>query len=522
MQISATGSIDVMREQLDEALRGWKADQVEIHKLRAQIAWLKRQLMGRKSERRPDLITGKLFEDSLAEDPPVEAPADPETKSSRPKRAPRKVGGRRKLPDDLPRQVTEIYPPAGECHCSICDIAKIEIGREVSEQLEYQPGSLLVLRVERVKLACPGCHEGVSCAALPPRPIDRGLPGPGLLAFVLTSKYSEHSTLYRLEDILKRHGLSVARSTMCGWVGAAAMLLDPIVQEMRRELLAGKYAQSDDTGVRLLGGQKEGGSKRSHLWVYRWGKGLVIYDFTKSRSRDGPLAFLGDFEGYLQADAYSGYDVIFKSGRVKEVGCWAHTRRYFIKAEDSDPELATEMVGMIRALYRIETLAKDDGLTPDARLALRQERSIPILDAIWKWLDDQSQTVLPKSALGQAITYTKNQWEALKIYTSDGQLEIDNNPSERAMRPVAVGRKNWLFFAGEAGGKRAATIFSLVTSCKDLGLDPFAYFKDVLDRVSDTPQSRVRQLTPRGWKAARDQMAALEPALPTTATASQA
>jgi len=457
-QVSEEVRIDVVQAQRDEALRALKEGLAEIQKLRAQVVWLLKQLMGRKSERRPDLLTGNLFEDMPVEEAPAETSSEQDTEPYAPKRPRRKVGGRRRLPDDLPRKTTEILPPAKECHCDRCDVDKTEIGREVSERLEYHPGSLFVLREERVKMACPSCHEGVACAPLPARPIDRGLAGPGLLAFVLTSKYAEHGTLYRLEDILKRHGLTIARSTMCGWVGAAAMLLEPIVQEMRRELLAGNYVQSDDTGVRLLGGQKEGGSKRSHLWVYRWGKGLVIYDFTKSRSRDGPLEFLGEFGGYLQADAYSGYDVLFKSGRIKEVACWAHTRRYFIKAEDSDPELSTEMVGMIRALYRVERLAKDEGLTPEARLALRQERSVPILDAIKQWLDDKAQTVLPKSALGEAITYT---------------------------------------------------------------LDPFAYFKDVLVRVSDTPQRRIGELTPRGWKAARDQSKAAVAALAATETPSR-
>ncbi len=509
MSEAGAHELEAMREQLDEALRMLKAERATRVKLEAQVAWLVKQLMGKKSERRTDANTGDLFDfDEVAAD----AASEPDTADEEPddptppppSRNKRKVGGRRKLPEDLPRRTTKILPPDEECHCVSCDLAKTEIGREVSERLEYQPGSLLVLREERVKLACPGCHEGVACAPLPPRPIERGLPGPGLLAFVLTSKYAEHSTLYRLESILERHGLSVARSTMCGWIAAAAMLLEPIVKEMRRELVAGKYVQADETPVRLLKSAEKSGSSKSWLWLYRWGDGLVLYDFKRSRSGDGPKLFLEGFEGHLQVDGYGGYDVIFKSKRVVRVACWAHARRKFIDAEATDPDLAIEMVGMIRVLYRIEKLAREKGLSPDERLALRRERSVPMLKSIEEWLLAKEREVLPSCALGEAIKYAVNRWAALQVYTTDGHLEIDNNSAERAIRPVAIGRRNWLFFAGEAGGERAATIFSLVTSCKELGVDPFAYLRDVLNLVSTTPQSRIHELTPRGWKAARE------------------
>lgn len=501
-------SIAVVLEQRDEALRLLKQERARIQKLEAQVAWLTKQMFGRRSERRTDSLTGNLFPP-----PPAEADADTsesEEESVAPKRtrASRRVGGRRKIPDDLPRQVTEIMPPEDECRCARCEVQKQEIGREITERLEYQPGSLFVLREERVKLSCPTCQQGVACAPLPARPIDRGLPGPGLLAFVLTSKYGDHSTLYRLEQILERHGLAVSRSTMCGWVAAVATLLDPIVQEMKRQVIACGYVRSDDTSVRLLGTPSEGGgSSKSYVWLYRGGRGLVLYEFRRGRSRDGPSGFLADFEGYLQVDGYSGYDeLIAKSnGRIIRVACWAHVRRYFIKAEKSDPELAVQMLGMIRALYAIEREARRKDLEPPERLALRKERACPILVRIGEWLESNKDSVLPSSPMGEAVTYTLGQWDALRRYAEDGILEIDNNFTEQAVRPVALGRKNWLFFAREAGGHRAATIFSLVHSCKELGIDPFAYLKDVLDVVSTTPQSRVHDLTPLGWLESRRQ-----------------
>ena len=509
-----------LREQIDELTKLLKEKHARIEKLEGQIAWLTKQLLGRKSERR-DPNTGELFPEIPAEadgdaasgaNSPEEASA--ELPPPAPPRPRRKVGGRRKLPEDLPRRVIEIRPPEQECRCGSCDADKTEIGREVTERLEYEPASIYVIREERVKLSCPKCQQGVACPPLPPRPIERGLPGPALLAFTLTSKYGDHSTLYRLEGIFGRHGIDVSRSTMCGWIGSAVTLLEPIVKEMRRQLLATGYIKSDDTAVRLLSGADENGSSNSYLWLYRGEPGLTLYDFRRGRSRDGPERFLGQFRGYLQVDGYAAYDRLFQSGLIVRVGCWAHARRYFIKAEDSAIELATEMVGMIRALYRIEDRAK--GLGPEERRALRQKESVPLLRLIKEWLDKQSQEVLPKSPIGEAISYTLGQWKALQVYTTDGRLDIDNNSTERAVRPVAIGRKNWLFFARESGGERAAVLFSLVTSCKELGIDPYAYLADVLDKVSVVPTSRIHDLTPLGWKQAR---AAAVPASLTAASA---
>ena len=496
-----------LREQLEVALGVIKDERAKNLKLQGHIAWLMKQLMGRKSERRLDTNTGDLFA-GLDVDQPDAASGESEVAEEAPsavgatKKPRRKVGGRRKLPEDLPRQTTEIRPPEAECRCGRCDVEKREIGREITERLEYKPGSLIVLREERIKLSCPKCQLGVVCPTLPPRPIDRGLPGPALLAFILTSKYGEHSTLYRLESILERHGVDISRSTMCGWIAAAVSLLAPIVKEMRRQLLASGYVKSDDTSVRLLGAREEGGSSSSYIWLYRGSRGLTLYDFRRGRSRDGPERFLEGFEGHLQVDGYAAYDQLFRSGRMVRVGCWAHARRYFVKAEDTAIDLATAMIGMIRVLYRIEDQARD--LPPAERQALRQRESVPMLRMIKEWLDAKSREVLPKSPIGEAITYTLGQWEALQVYASDGRLDIDNNTTENAVRPVALGRKNWLFFAGEAGGQRAAVLFSLVTSCKELGVDPYAYLADVLDKVSVVPVSRIHELTPLGWKQARE------------------
>ena len=474
--------------------------QRENQHLEQRVQYLIRKMYGPTSERlSPDQLRLAFAEDQTEPPPPEDmAPDDEEALEPRTKR--RKRGhGRAPLPKDLPRERVEHEPAPEDLVCSCCGEAKCRIGEETSEELEYIPASMLVVEHVRGKYACRSCEEGVVIADPPVRPLEKGRAGPGLLAKVVVAKYGDHLPLNRLEGIFARHGVHLARSTMCDWVRDVAGLLSPIVKEMRRGILSTELVQTDDTPVQVQTGGPR--TKRGFIWVYHAPeRDEVVYDFTRSRAREGPERILQHYKGYLQADAYSGYDRIMARSGVVEVGCWAHARRKFVEAMDSSPDRATAVVAAIRRLYMIEREAKI--LSPEDRQAMREERARPILETMEEGLELLDQLALPQSPLGKAVTYARNQWSALTRYVEDGRLPIDNNAAERSMRRVAVGRKNWLFAGSPAGGERAAVLYSLIESCRRIEIDPFAYMRDVISRVATHPMSRIEELTPRGWKAA--------------------
>jgi hypothetical protein len=322
----------------------------------------------------------------------------------------------------------------------------------------------------------------------------------------LVSKYADHLPLHRLEKIFGRHGIDLSRQTMCDWIGAVADPLSKIVGAQKDSVLESSTIHSDDTSLLCQENSLGGVKRRSFLWAYVGERREVVYDFTLTRERDGPLRFLGDWKGYLQVDGYSGYDELFGRGDVIEVGCWAHVRRKYFDALAGDTARASMMLALIQRLYRIESQAK--GLEPQQRAAVRRAEALPILQQIRARIDGDKQAVMPKSAMGEATTYAHNQWPALLRYLEDGRLDIDNNEVERALRCVAVGRKNWLFAGSPKGGQRAAVIYSLVSTCKLLGIEPFAYLRDVLERLPTHPADRIAELTPRLWLAARQAPAA--------------
>ncbi|MHC4539519.1 MAG: IS66 family transposase [Planctomycetota bacterium] len=469
----------------------------QIDDLQNQLEWFKRHVFGRRSEKLSlDQLT--LFQGMTAEQTatPEESSQDP---TDVPQRSKKHLNGRRPLPEDLPRERIEYHPPQEDLICSCCGQAKQAIGEEVTEELDYVPASFVVRQHVRIKYACRNCQEGVVIADLPARPIEKGRPGTGLLAHVLTSKYCDHLPLHRQEGIWKRHGVHIMRSTMCDWVRDCADLLSPIVRYMQTVILQSKKIHTDDTPVPIQDGSRRQ-TRKGYLWAYIGDKNDVVFDYTRTHSRDGPVAFLGDYSGYVHADAYKGYDAFFEKGNATEVACWAHTRRKFFDSLTTDPRRAHEMLAMIGKLYDVEQQAKEDGLDAIAIKDLRQKQSKPILEDISDCLDDWSIEVLPKSPIGQAVSYARGQWMALNQYTENGDLDIDNNLAERILRIVAIGRKNWLFAGSDAGGERAAIVYSLVASCKLCEIDPFQYLRDVLDRVSTHPAKKVAQLTPAGWK----------------------
>ena len=315
----------------------------------------------------------------------------------------------------------------------------VKIGEETSEQLDYQPASLFVTEHVRFTYACQACEGTVVMAERPAAPIEKGRPGPGLLAQVVTAKYADHVPLNRQTEIFARHGVTLARQTLCDWVAAAADLLTPLYEDLKDRLLASKVIHTDDTVVPVLDRERTA-TREGRLWVYvsDGHPADLVYDYTADRTRAGPLAFLGDFRGYLQADAYAGYDALYATGRVVEVACWAHARRYFFDAKASDPARALPALGFIQQLYAVEREVK--GADAETRRARRAEQALPVLARFRQWLDAQADVVLPKSPIGEAVGYARAQWTALTRYCEDGDLAIDNNVSERALRKVVTGR----------------------------------------------------------------------------------
>jgi transposase len=464
-----------------------------IARLQHQLEQLLRARYGKKGEAvDPDQLL--LFAHDILARPGPMSPAPRPAELA----APTPVGhGRKPLPASLPRKRIVHDVAAEDLACPECGGARRVIGEEAREQLEYVPASLIVLEHVRPKYACKACAAHVVIAPRLPEPIERGLPGTGLLAHVVTSKLADHLPLYRQEAIFRRHGVELSRSTMCDWMAACAGLLEPIVGAMTRRVLASKVIGTDDTPVTVQDRAGKG-SKTGRLWAYLGDcdNPFVVYDYTPDRSRDGPERFLKDYRsGYLQSDAYAGYDGLHARGLV-EVGCWAHARRKFHEARTSDPERSHAGIAWIGRIYAVEREAKDEG-RDDARLmAARAERSRPLLESFAAWLEGEVKKALPKSPAGEAIAYARSNWVALSRYLESPYLSIDNNATENAIRPIAVGRKNWLHLGSDRGGRTAATLLSLVQSCKSLGNEPFAYLRDVLDRVSTHPASRIDDLLP--------------------------
>lgn len=414
--------------------------------------------------------------------------------------------GRRPLPASLPREEVRHELSPEERRCPGCGEVRQEIGRDTSEQLEFVPASFKVLVHLRVKYACRRCQEHVTIAAKPPQPIDKGLPGPGLMAHTVLAKYGDHMPLYRQEDEAARHGLVLRRSTLCDWIAAAADLVEPLYLRMCQLVLLSKVVHTDDTKVKLLDPSLRQ-ARTARFWAYIGDADhrYSVYDFTTSRERDGPTKFLAGFHGYLQADAYGGYDGIFKSGgAIQEVACWTHCRRYWWEARTSDSRRAHQALAYIGRLYKIEEQLAE--ASDEQRRAARQEHALPILKQFGQWIEDEQQGVLPKSPIAAAFTYTRNQWQALQRYTEAGFLSIDNNLSERTVKTLAIGRKNWLFVASETGGHRAARLFSLTASCKANCVEPFAYLRDLFARLpllGDSPDPmQLDELLPDRWLAA--------------------
>jgi transposase len=476
---------------LDETATSYQTLQQEHAATLDELAWYKRWAYGRRRERiAEDKGQGHLFEldtdlPTNADLPQPVAPDDTvEVHGHRRHRKKREIDW-----DKLLQIRHEHDLSAEEKICSCCGRQMDRIGEDVTRELELQPAKLEAHIHVRPKYACRCCKGGVQAAPLPPRPIPGGIAGPGLISEVLVSKFGDHLPLYRLEDILVRSGVYIARSTLCDWVKFAAELFEPLYELQRKLVLQSTVMWTDDTPVTVIGGLQ--GSFQGHFWTYiGYERPYSVYDFTKSRSRDGPAKFLPGFTGYLHADAFTGYD---------EVACWAHARRKFFDAVKSYPRESHQVLEWIRQLYDIEDRAR--AWSPEARLQLRVAESIPVLDKIEAYLSGLAGSVLPKSSLAKAVNYARNQWAALRRYTEDGRLTIDNNVSERTLRHQAIGRKNWLFLGSEAAGPRAAVLCTILAGAKRHRIEPWCYVRDLLLRLhADDP--RLDEMLPDRWAAA--------------------
>lgn len=508
-----------------------------IEGLQHQLRNLLRRAYGRSSEKLdPQQLA--LFEKMLADlaalpAPACEPPPPPTIPATKPASTNGEGGhGRRRLPAELERRPVVVDLPEDQKACPCCKALREPMGDEITEKLDFEPARVFVRQEIRRKYVCKACEASaapagpqIAIAEKPLSPIEKGLAAPGLLAHLIISKYGDHLPLHRLERILERHHIDIARSTMCDWMAQCAQVLRPLYHLMVKEVLASRIIHTDDTPVDVLDREYPGTTKTGRFWIYLGDKDhpQIVFTYTPSRSRNGPMEFLKgwgkDQQVYLQADAFGGYDGIYAGeagGNVIEVACLAHARRKFYDARDSDAATSTQALAYIRLLYDVEDQAKEkfEKQAPGEgggekrslsaiRLALRQELSVPRLEQFHVWLKSRQAVhggpVLPKSPMGQAITYALNQWDALCVYTADGDLAIDNNASENALRRVALGRKNWQFCGSDTGGHTAAVLFSFIANCQRHRVNAFDYLRDVLTRIAAHPMNQLVELLPGRW-----------------------
>lgn len=486
-------------EQLKELIRLLAAERTDYFEKVQIIEQRYRELVKAKYGKRNETFDADqllLFAQQSAEKREATSTSDTAKTSVAVTESSYKSGHGRRKPDENMVVKTVVHElPVAKRACPRCKCEREQFGQTVTRMLDYVPGFAFCWEHIRLKYICRTCPGNAVTAEMPVQAIDRGMPAPGMLAYLATSKYADHLPLHRLEGILSRQGLSLNRSTMCNWVAHTARMLQPVYDYMIAEIRKGRVIWTDDTPIKVLDRTLKRKTKTGRIWVYRGDlkHPYIAFHYTPSRKRDGPREFLETYQGYMQADAFAGYDCIFVGGGVVEVACMAHARRKFLNAFESNQTSAGEILKLIQDLYAIEKTIKDKNA--DEKFIERQA-AIPILESMQNWMQTQKLIVLPKSPLGLAINYTMKNWEALQVYVTDGDLTIDNNLAENALRPIAVGRKNWMFAGSDNGGNTAAVLASIVATCKRLKLDPFKYFSAVISRLAENPDSDPSLLVP--------------------------
>ena len=483
-----------LQAALDAQIKLNQQLQFTLEKLQQQMDNLLRILYGKKSEKTKK---EEAVADAEAALPEIAHEITKSTTQATNKQQPK----RQFLPEHLPREKIKYELLESERTCQHCGTLCHMMGKEITEQLEYIPAHLYVKQHIRYKYVCRhGCC--VKIVPLPAQPIDKGIPGPGLLADVLVSKYQDAMPLYRQTLRFKRYNMELSDSTLCDWVMQSATLLEPIVIAMKNNLLDHVKIHTDDTTVPVLA---KGKTKTGRMWVYvadgSCGYKSTIYDYTPTRSQEGPKKFLGNFKGFLQADAYSGYDVIYKDGHVIEIGCMAHVRRKFFEVSQAaaGDTIADDILKKIAKIYDIER--KIRGHDQQKRFFYRKKHSKPLYHELYRWLIKNQKLTLNKTPIQQAINYALNHWRALTNVFRDGRLEVDNNTAERAIKPVVIGRKNYLFAGSNEGARKAAIIYSLIETCKQNNLNTFEYLRDVLTRLPSHKANKINELLPYHWQA---------------------
>jgi transposase len=496
-----------LEAQIDELTNVIENKDQTIRVQQNQLNDLIKRIYGRKSEKLdPNQI---VFDEMVLEAeknlPVKEGPQiDPEVKEQIVREHIRRIHpGRRPFPEHIER--VEHYLDVDEKDKYTKDgNQRPLIGVDVTEKLDYQPCVFVVSRYIRPKYGADDDIEGCGVKQHPPAegPIDKCLAEAGLLAHIITEKYEHHTPLYRQELKFQRQGIDISRKTMAGWMARCAEVLKPLHESMREEILGHDIVLNDDTPVNMLD-PGMGKTKQTRLWCTVGGENLkyMLYNFTLGRGREGPLEFFRGYQGYFMSDALASYEELFKTEDIRSLGCWAHTRRYFTKAQDTSPKAATKVLVMIAELYKIEKEIKKD--SPDVRLKIRTKKSRPQLAKILWWLRKNKLAHLPQSPVRQAIQYALNIRKRLTRYTKDGRLPIDNNLAENAIRPIALGRKNWMFLGSENGGNTAAILMTFCTTCRKLKINTWEYLKDVLQRINSHPISNINELLPDRWQELR-------------------
>ncbi len=496
-----------LMKELDALLLRRRFNEEEIDVLKFRIRQLTRQIYGRKADQMEDADIEErisLQDDLFGEQPPAtKEEKREEAKEPEPKRRRRP---RKPLPANLPRTAVVIDIKEEEKACDACGADRRKIGEDVTEELEYIPAKLFVRRTVRPRYACASCKDAVSQAPLPPRLLPKSGAGTSLVASLIVSKYLDHVPLCRLERIFKRHDIDIDRARMCDWLMKTSERLAPLVDLMKRRLTSGFVLGVDETPVKmqLAGKHRRGKAVRTcYMWVYHGDETapFTIHDFQETRGRDGPEGLLKPFEGYLQSDGYTVYKSLANSEEFsfKRAGCMAHARRKFVEAHESGDARAAEAVALFGELYAVEKRLPD--VKEAERTEYRREHAGPVMKRLKTWLQERVD-VLPKSALGTAIGYMLDNWAPLEAYLDDARIPIDNNAVERAIRPIAVGRRNWLFMGSARGGRAAAILFTLLESCQQNGHNPWTYMTDILTRLPSTPAEDLSSLLPDTWKPA--------------------
>jgi len=508
----------------------------EIQSLKEEIARLRQQIFGKKSEKQKNVVNQEqpkeeepigdlqVFDEALIADAISEEKDEEWAVNNQAGITPnkeKKSRGRKPLPDHLPR--TQVIHDLSETE-KICPCGGTlnKIGEETSERLEVIPAQLRVIQHVRYKYGCKTCSDCVKIAAMPPQPIPKGIPTPGLLSHVCLSKFDDHLPLYRQSEIWERIGVSLSRSTLSSWIIQVGDLVDPLIQLLRQHICKSSYVHADETTAQVLQEKGRHATSTSYMWLYMTGsmptpdasevqKGVsIVYDYQPTRKGLCAKEFLTGFQGYVQTDAFNGYLELTSQNGVIGLGCWAHARRKYVDVYTmaKQPGYASDAIKIIAKLYEYESKATEHGYTIAQRLEMRQKRAVPLLQRFKKWLLEVQPKIPPKSPLSKAVNYTLNQWETLTVYTSDGRLNIDNNAAERMIRPFAVGRKNWLFMGSPEGAKAAASIYSLIETAKANGLNPGSYLTHIFSQIPITTVEDLQNLLPWNVELPKEKLAA--------------